>query len=213
MGFDESDEFTAQFLKHVRVPKREWAISQKLDKLLKKSEPQIRLFDPTLKYYKPAICLPELDDQVWTTPQGQELIAEMKKKNMVTLADLLEGKVEQKGRIDLDEIYYIGAAAGMESQEHGDFPPPSPKTVWVRLSDVTKPLQTVDDKVLWFTSSQLAAKYDKEAQTIRLWFRERFFQKQGYLVERDPTGHCRVGIPSNHAHYREFLKFSDSIKR
>jgi hypothetical protein len=41
------------------------------------------------------VCLPDLDEQVAATPAAQELFAEMKKKNMGTLADLLEGKIGQ----------------------------------------------------------------------------------------------------------------------
>lgn len=133
---------------------------------------------------------------------------------MVRLSDLLEGRVGQKGQINVSEIYRLAQAVGMQSQKHRDYPPPSPEKIWVRLSDVTGYLQVNDkNKALWLTASQLATKYNKEAQTIRLWFRDGFFIKRGYLIERDPTGHWRVGIPSDHADYPEFLAFSQSLKR
>jgi hypothetical protein len=95
---------------------------------------------------KSVVCLPELDDQVAANPAFRELFALMKNKGMVVLSDLLEGKVVQKDRIDIDEIYRLGQSMGMDFQEHGDFPL-SPKKVWVRLSDVTKqPLQPTDKR-------------------------------------------------------------------
>jgi hypothetical protein len=84
---------------------------------------------------KTVVCLPDLDDQVAATPAAQELFAEMKKKNMGTLADLLEGKVGQKDRINVDELFRLGQAIGMTQMKHGK-PAISPKNIWVSLSDL-----------------------------------------------------------------------------
>lgn len=136
-----------------------------------------------------------------------ELLAALEKRGLVTLSDLLDGKVVQKGRIDVDEIYHLGRYVGLSSQKHGDL---SPKDVWVRPSTLIR--RPDDNKILWFTPSQLAAFYRKEAQTIRLWLRDGFFQEQGCRVKQDPTHHWRIGIPSEHADYPEFLAFSQ-LKR
>jgi hypothetical protein len=94
---------------------------------------------------KMVVCLPDFSKIAQSAP-AQELVEMMKQRGMVSLSDLLEGKVEQKGRLDIDEIYRLGQAVGMQSEKHGDSPLP-PKEVWVRLSDVTKPpLQPVDGR-------------------------------------------------------------------
>lgn len=84
---------------------------------------------------KTVVCLPDLDDQVAATPAAQKLFAEMKKKNMGTLADLLEGKIGRKDRINVDELFRLGQAIGMTQMRHGN-PPISAKNIWVSLSDL-----------------------------------------------------------------------------
>jgi len=84
---------------------------------------------------KTVVCLPDLDDQVAATPAAQKLFAEMKKKNMGTLADLLEGKLGQKDRINVDELFRLGQAIGMTQMKRGK-PAISPKNIWVSLSDL-----------------------------------------------------------------------------
>jgi hypothetical protein len=182
---------------------------------------------------KVAVCLPDVDDLADSknvkrpklAARYQELFETMKKKGLVPLSDLLNAKSDQAGRIvDADEVYRLAQAIGMESQRHGDAPL-SPEKVWVPLSDVTEPLQATgkrprtavpvdDNKVLWFTPDQLAAYYqNKEAQTVRLWARDGSFEKDGYRVKKDRTGHWLIGIPDDHKDYPEFLAFSQSIKR
>jgi hypothetical protein len=87
---------------------------------------------------KTVVCLPDLDDQVAATPAAQELFAEMKKKNMGTLADLLEGKIGKKDRINIDELFRLGQAIGMTQMKRGK-PAISAKNIWVSLSDLTSP--------------------------------------------------------------------------
>src|SRR5438105_430136 len=74
---------------------------------------------------KPVVCLPDLDAGSAENPElaarAHELFEEMKGKGMVRLCDLLEGKVEQAGRIDIDEVYPLGQAIGIQAQKHGDF--------------------------------------------------------------------------------------------
>ncbi len=94
---------------------------------------------------KTVVCLPDFS-KIAQSEQARELVELMRERGMVALSDLLEGKVEQMGRLDVDEIYRLGQAVGMQSGKHGDSPLP-PKEVWVRLSDVTKrPLQPVDGR-------------------------------------------------------------------
>jgi hypothetical protein len=90
---------------------------------------------------KPVVCLPDLDAGSAKDPElaarAHELFEEMRGKGMVRLCDLLEGKVEQAGRINIDEVYRLGQAIGIEAHKHGDFPL-TPDKVWVQLSDVTE---------------------------------------------------------------------------
>src|SRR5437667_11548727 len=94
---------------------------------------------------KTVVCLPDFS-KIAQSVQAQELVELMRERGMVALSDLLEGKVEQAGPLDVDEIYRLGQAIGMQSGRQGDSPLP-PKEVWVRLSDVTKqPLHTLDGR-------------------------------------------------------------------
>jgi hypothetical protein len=111
----------------------------------KSADKSILLEQAATALARPVVYLPHLDDQLAATQAARALFAEMKKKGMVTLSDLLEGKVEQTDRIDVDEIYRLGQAIGIETQKHGDFPI-SPKKVWVRLSHVTKQLRQPVDR-------------------------------------------------------------------
>src|SRR5882762_9591402 len=90
---------------------------------------------------KPIVCLPDVDagnaKHPELTARMHELFEEMRGKGMVRLCDLLEGKVEQAGRINIDEVYRLGQAIGIEAHQHGDFPL-APDRVWVQLSDVTQ---------------------------------------------------------------------------
>lgn len=158
---------------------------------------------------KIALCLSDVDE---TTARARELFEDMKERGLVPLSDLLDGKVEQAGRIDVEEMYRLAQAIGMESERHRESPV-TPEKVWVRLADLTKQQSIDDHKVLWFTPAQLGAKYHKDAQTMRLWAQEGFFIERGYRLSKDPTGHWFIGIPPNHPDYLEFLSFRQSLRR
>ena len=76
---------------------------------------------------KMVVCLPDFSKIAQSAP-AQESVELMRERGMVSLSDLLEGKVEQKGRLDIDEIYRLGQAVGRQSEKHGDSPLP-PKEV------------------------------------------------------------------------------------
>ena len=57
---------------------------------------------------------------------------------------------------------------------------------------------------LWLTVKQFADKQNKNLMTIYKWNDNGFLVSLGFLVQRDFTGHIRIGIPSDHPSYRDF---------
>ncbi len=58
---------------------------------------------------------------------------------------------------------------------------------------------------IWLTVKDFAKKQQKRPVTIYRWIETNFVIELGFSINRDCTGHVKIGIPPEHPSYRHFL--------
>jgi hypothetical protein len=55
----------------------------------------------------------------------------------------------------------------------------------------------------WLTVREFATKQEKRPVTIYKWISEGFVVELGFRINRDATGHWKIGIPQDHASFHD----------
>jgi len=60
------------------------------------------------------------------------------------------------------------------------------------------------DGTTWLDVREFSKKQQKNPVTIRIWCRTGFLVELGFVIERDVTGHWKIGVPESHPAHAQF---------